>query len=115
MLWRNLEKLGAMSAAEALKVGDTAADMQEGKNAGCLSVGVIIGSSTLGADEAELKRLGGEERRAAFDAARREYALAGADMVIDSIADLPALVESLNTDWRANPTQPGNLTNTAAL
>jgi phosphonoacetaldehyde hydrolase len=95
MLWRNLEKLGALSAGEALKVGDTAADMQEGKNAGCLCVGVIKGSCMLGAREAESDAWNEDEKRLAFEEAKRGYMRAGADMVIDDIAALPDLIASL--------------------
>jgi len=83
MLWRNLEKLGTASIHNALKIGDTEADMQEGKNAGCLSVGVLKGSSMLA--------LNGDE-----EISRQKYIEAGADYVIEDISALPALIESLN-------------------
>ncbi|MDR2089764.1 MAG: phosphonoacetaldehyde hydrolase [Clostridiales Family XIII bacterium] len=95
MIWRNLEKMGVLSVGEALKVGDTAADMQEGKNAGCLVVGVIEGSSMLGLSEAELGALREDEKRRAFEEARRGYMWAGADRVIDNIRELPELLASL--------------------
>ena len=97
MIWRNLEKLRVLSASEALKVGDTAADMQEGKNAGCLCVGVIKGSSMLGLREAELNDMRADEKRLAFEETERRYMQAGADRVIEDIAALPDLIESL---WR---------------
>jgi len=83
MLWKNLEKLGIASIHNVLKIGDTEADMQEGKNAGCLSVGVLKGSSMLA--------LNGDE-----EIARQKYMEAGADYVIEDISALPALIESLN-------------------
>jgi phosphonoacetaldehyde hydrolase len=82
MLWRNLEKLGISSIREVLKIGDTEADIQEGKNAGCLSVGVLKGSSMLA--------LNGDE-----ETARQKYIEAGADYVIEDISALPALIKSL--------------------
>ncbi|MDR1246145.1 MAG: phosphonoacetaldehyde hydrolase [Clostridiales Family XIII bacterium] len=96
MLWRNLEKMGILSINSALKVGDTAADMHEGKNAGCLCVGVIEGSNMLGLRENELRALNGDERRGAFEDVRRRYAEAGADFVIEDISALPDLIESLD-------------------
>ena len=92
MLWRNLEKLGVRSIHEALKIGDTAADILEGKNAGCLSVGVLKGSSMLGLTEAELSAMRPAEAQALFDIARKNYHAVGADYVIDSITDLPDLI-----------------------
>jgi phosphonoacetaldehyde hydrolase len=82
MLWRNLEKLGILSIHKALKIGDTEVDMQEGKNAGCLSVGVLKGSSMLA--------MNGDE-----ETARQKYIEAGADYVIEDISALPALIKSI--------------------
>lgn len=95
MLWRNLEQLGAGGISEALKIGDTAADMREGKAAGCLCVGVIVGSSMLGLAEDEVKKLEAPARSGLFAATRQKYISAGADFVIDSISELPRLIEML--------------------
>jgi len=83
MLWRNLEVLSILSIHNVLKIGDTEVDMQEGKNAGCLCVGVLKGSSLLA--------LNGDE-----EISRQKYIEAGADYVIEDISALPALIESLN-------------------
>ena len=47
MVFRNLEALNVSSVNGAIKVGDTAADIKEGKNAGLISVGVVEGSSVM--------------------------------------------------------------------
>jgi len=83
MIWRNLEKLGISSIHNVLKIGDTEADMQEGKNAGCLCAGVLKGSSMLA--------LNGDEKTA-----RQKYMEAGADYVLEDISELPALIKSLD-------------------
>ena len=95
MIWRNLERLGAVSIGEALKIGDTASDMEEARNAGCLSVGVIKGSSMLGLSEKELSEKSLSERTLLFDVVRRKYIDAGADYVMESIAYLPELIEEI--------------------
>jgi phosphonoacetaldehyde hydrolase len=95
MLWRNLERLGVRSIDEVVKIGDTAADMQEGKNAGCLCVGVLKGSSTLGLTEAGLLAKGNMETAALLEIAKRRYIAAGADVVIEDIAALPSLLQTL--------------------
>jgi phosphonoacetaldehyde hydrolase len=95
MLWRNLERLGTPSIHAALKVGDTAADMAEGRNAGCLTVGVLRGSSMVGLSEAELAQMPRAEVGAILDAADQAYLHAGADFVIADIGELPRLIESL--------------------
>jgi phosphonoacetaldehyde hydrolase len=98
MLFRNLEKLGEPNIRSVLKLGDTVADIEEGKNAGCVSVGAIRGSSILGLNRAEHDALAGAERTRRYDAARAEFYAAGADTVIDSIEQLPELIETLKAE-----------------
>lgn len=94
MLWKNCEKLGVRSITEVVKVGDTAADMAEGKNAGCTSVGIIKGSNMLGLNEAEYQALTKEDSEIRYEKARQAYFDAGADYVIGDITGLPALLKS---------------------
>jgi len=96
MLWRNLEKLAVSSINEVLKVGDTVADIDEAKNAGCLCVGVVKGSSILGLTEKELAAKGCAATRDLVKIAEEQYMSAGADYVISDIATLPKLIRSLN-------------------
>lgn len=96
MLWRNLEKLGIVSIHEVVKVGDTAADMEEGKNAGCITVGVIKGSNMLGLSEGEFDNLSSDELVENYELTRKKYINAGADYVIESIVELPMLIERIN-------------------
>ena len=102
MLWRNLEKLGVASIGEVLKIGDTAADMEEGRNAGCLCVGIIKGSSMLGLTEAELAGKGSAEAAALYETAKENYIEAGADYVLEDISALPGLIQSIQegTDYK---------------
>jgi phosphonoacetaldehyde hydrolase len=95
MLWRNLEKLRAGSIEEALKVGDTAADMLEARNAGCLAVGVLAGSSMVGLSRYELSAKTCVERDDLFAAARQSYKEAGAHFVIEDITKLPRLLDDI--------------------
>jgi len=95
MIWRNLEALGCSNIGEVLKIGDTEADMQEGKAAGCLCVGVIIGSSVLGLSESEFASLADSKKEELYTMARQKYFASGADFVIDSIAELPKLITAI--------------------
>ena len=98
MIWENLRRLGVVSIDEAIKIGDTAADIQEGKNAGCVSVGVLLGSSMVGLTQAEISALTPGEVNAVLDKARIKYNQAGADFVIHDITALPGLIESINQE-----------------
>jgi phosphonoacetaldehyde hydrolase len=95
MLWRNLEKLGVDSIHNVLKIGDTDADMREGKNAGCLCVGILKGSSMLGLTRDELARKTNAETITLFENAKQKYLNAGADYVLEDISALPELIESI--------------------
>jgi len=99
MLWRNLEVLKTESIGEAIKVGDTEADIREGVNAGCVSVGVIAGSSMLAIKELELPLLSGAQRRKQYEDVRDRYYSAGADYVIDDISQLPTLIEKIGDQY----------------
>jgi phosphonoacetaldehyde hydrolase len=92
MLWRNLGMLGIESIAGVLKIGDTAADMREGKNAGCVTAGIIKGSSMLGLNESEYGALQEADKPTLFDETRRRYAEAGADYVLNDITEVVDLV-----------------------
>jgi len=96
MIWRNLEKLRIEDVRSVLKVGDTTADMEEGKNAGCICVGILKGSSMIGLSEKELRGKSRLETESLLKGAERKYYGSGADYVISDITALPELVLLLN-------------------
>lgn len=97
MIFRNIEELKITSSWKTIKVGDTVADIQEGLNAGVWSVGIIIGSSQMGLSLKEYKALPEPERQTAVNIAREAFILAGADFVIETMAELPPLIEKINS------------------
>jgi len=92
MLQRNLELLGVRDLSRVIKVGDTVSDIEEGKQAGVLSVGVIEGSSVMGLSEAEYEALSAEEKLQEISRTRKVYEQAGADKVILHMGELLELV-----------------------
>lgn len=98
MVFKNLEVLGVSSVRNAIKVGDTAADIREGKNAGMISVGIIEGSSVMGYTEAEYEGLSPEEKAAQDQRVREFYQSCGADYVISDMSELPALITRIEVD-----------------
>lgn len=95
MIWENLRRFGVSDIREACKIGDTEADITEGKNAGCLSVGVVFGSNMLGLSEEEYESASQSDRERLTDAARKSYDKTGADYIVNRITDLPELLENL--------------------
>jgi len=96
MIFRIMEKLRIEAVSAVLKVGDTVHDIEEGLNAGVWSAGVIRTSSEVGCTEAELSALSDAEAQARLASARVKLQNAGAHAIVDSIADVPALIHRLN-------------------
>lgn len=96
MMYRCFADLGVWPAAAVVKVDDTAPGIAEGLAAGSWTVGVALTGNAAGLSAAELAALGPQERSALRARATAELEAAGAHLVIDSIADLPAAVDALS-------------------
>lgn len=94
MIWRVLEALGAWPASAVVKVDDAPVGIIEGKNAGCFTIGVAASGNAVGLDLAAYLALSHSDRMARVAAARSELLAAGADVVIDSVADLMEALRS---------------------
>ncbi len=79
-----------------IKVDDTAPGIMEGRAAGCVTVGVALSGNAVGMTEETFAALSPEEVADLRAAAEAELKGAGADHVIDCVADLPALVRALS-------------------
>ena len=92
MIFHNMQVLRLMDVRRVAKVGDTISDIKEGKNAGGFTVGVTEGSSQMGLSLAEFEALSPAEQDRERLMAREAFLAAGADAVIDTMAELPALL-----------------------
>jgi phosphonoacetaldehyde hydrolase len=81
--------------AAVVKVDDTEPGIAEGVAAGCLTVGVTLSGNAVGRTPAELQAMTAGEVAALRDRAAAMLRAARADHVIDTVADLPALLERL--------------------
>lgn len=93
MIYKNMEALKVSSVNKVIKVGDTVADIKEGKNAGICTVGIVEGSSLMGLSKAEYEALSEEEKLQAFEKAAAVYKKAGADYIIQDIRGLLDIIE----------------------
>lgn len=100
MMFKNMELLGVYPPSAIVKVGDTVADIEEGLNAGAVSVGVVVGSSVMGMTKEEYGALDEKEKIEACRRAAAVFCTAGADHVILSLKELPALIEMINSKRR---------------
>ena len=98
MIFHALRALEVSGVRAAIKVGDTAADILEGKNAGLETVGLVEGSSLMGLSQKEYESLSPEQRERESGRVRRAYEECGADYVLQNMSELPALVGRLEQD-----------------
>ncbi len=102
MIYKNMCDLAVPSRLSVVKYGDTIADIKEGLNAGVWSVGVILGSNEMGLTEDEVQSMPQDELKKRMWKVRKRMYAAGAHYVIDSIDELPDLIECINARINSN-------------
>jgi phosphonoacetaldehyde hydrolase len=95
MMWYAMARMGVWPAASVIKVDDTPVGMGEGVNAGTWTVGIALAGNMCGLSESELTALSDAERGRIREKATAELRAAGADLVIDSIAELPQACDEI--------------------
>lgn len=96
MLYKACAELGVWPLSRVVKVDDAPVGIAEGNNAGAFTVGVASGNE-LGLSLEELLALTPAERAPRQAAARAALRAAGADLVIDSVAELVPALEGVTT------------------
>lgn len=97
MALANVIELGIGDVRACVKVDDTVPGIEEGLAAGMWSIGLSLSGNETGLTLAELDKLSTSEKNTRRDAAAATLARAGAHYVIDSIADLPPIIEAIET------------------
>lgn len=95
MLWKNLVELGAWPATACVKVDDAAVGIAEGRAAGVWTIGIAASGNSVGLSLEDFAALAPEDRNTRIAAAREVLEAAGAHLVIDTVADLPAALKQL--------------------
>jgi phosphonoacetaldehyde hydrolase len=95
MIFRAMEALGVYPPAAVVKVGDTLPDIAEGLAAGVWAVGVTKSGNELGLTEAEATALPPAELAERLDAIGTRLRAAGAHVVIETVAELPAALAAI--------------------
>jgi phosphonoacetaldehyde hydrolase len=92
MIYKACAELGVWPLSRVVKVDDAEAGIAEGKAAGAFTIGIAATGNTVGLSLDEWKALSANERTAYLESSERVLRAAGAELVIESIADLiPAL------------------------
>lgn len=95
MTWKALIELDAWPARACVKVDDAPVGIEEGRLAGCWTVGLSASGNGVGLDRESYLALPEAERRARVDAAERTLKAAGADFVIDDVSQLPPVIHEI--------------------
>ena len=88
MIYKACAELGVWPLSRVVKVDDAEAGIAEGRAAGCFTVGVSASGNSIGLSRTALAALDPAERRARLDVAAKSLKAAGADLVIETVADL---------------------------
>ena len=96
MIFRIMEASRVYPAAAVVKVGDTVPDIGEGLSAGAWSVGVVRSSSEVGCTAQEWAALPPPEQHRRLASCRAKLLAAGAHAVVDTLAELPAVLDEFN-------------------
>lgn len=95
MALANVIELGVSELAACVKVDDTVPGIAEGLSAGMWTVGLSLSGNEVGLTRAELAALDTDDRERRRLFAVDRLSRAGAHYVIDSIADLPVILDAI--------------------
>ncbi len=96
MLIQNMVNLGIYPPAAVVKVDDTPPGIAEGLNAGAWAVGLAKTGNEVGLSLEDSNAASPAELEALLSRARETLRRAGAHYVVDSIADMPGVVDDIN-------------------
>ena len=94
MIYKACAELGVWPLSRVVKIDDAEAGIVEGRAAGCFTVGVSATGNGLGLSREELATLSPGDRAARVAEVRGRLEAAGADLVVETVADLPAALEA---------------------
>jgi phosphonoacetaldehyde hydrolase len=97
MMWKALSELGAWPARACVKVDDAEVGVAEGVAAGTWSIGLAASGNGMGLDLAGYQALSPADRAERLARSAAALRAAGADYVIDTVADLPAVLGEIAT------------------
>jgi phosphonoacetaldehyde hydrolase len=102
MIYRNCEKMNVFPLSQMVKIGDTVADIQEGKNAGMWTIGLTKSGNELGLSQAEAEKADQVWLMEKTVQAGRKLMKAGADYVADGVWDCWPALEEIDEQIESN-------------
>ncbi len=95
MCYLNAMRLGVYPLSAMIKIGDTIADVDEGKNAGMWTIALSRSGNEIGLSVDEQRALGAAELSARVSEAAQRLSAAGAHFVVETLADCPPMVDEI--------------------
>lgn len=96
MIFKNMIELDIWSPKSVVKVDDTTGGITAGLAGGCWTVGIAKTGNYVGLTEADMDAMNPEELEAKVEKARKILRDSGAHFIIDTIVDLPGVIEKIN-------------------
>ena len=96
MIFRLMQELDVFPPETVVKVGDTAADIEEGRNAGCWTAGVIHSGNEIGLTLAEWRAIAPAEQEERQHNVVRKLSQTCAHDWLPTLADLPAAIDDFD-------------------
>lgn len=90
-------KLDVYPMSAMVKIGDTPADMEEGRNAGMWTIGITRTGNEVGLTEKEWAALSENDQNGLLRTAERRLLAAGAHYVAPSIAECDGILDEIET------------------
>ena len=93
MMYRTMADLGVYPPSAIVKVDDTTPGIEEGRAAGTWTVGVTASGNEVGLSFEEWAALPPADRRLRADMAGEVLRRAGAHYLVDTVAELPPVID----------------------
>lgn len=100
LLFEAAKRLDVYPMWNIVKVDDTPVGIEAGRNAGCWTVGITRTGNCVGLSAEEAQALSAEELRERCESAAARLKTAGAHDVLESVADLPELLATIEQRLR---------------
>jgi phosphonoacetaldehyde hydrolase len=95
MTWKALIELDAWPARACIKVDDAPVGIEEGRMAGCWTVGLSASGNGVGLDLETFAALAPDERRERLERSERALRAAGVDFIIEDVSQLLPVVHEI--------------------
>lgn len=109
MIFLNCEIMNVFPLSLMVKIGDTVADIHEGKNAGMWTIGLTKSGNEVGLTEAEIKMADPDWLKEKIDLAGRKLWHAGADFVAEGVWDCWPILEEIDQQIEATLTKENQI------